>query len=282
MVVAPIITAAIVAASAIWMPFVRPQPSLSSGSLIINGAYPILTAASSLRQRIDLWTATHERVEVATWGDHLQPWHIRISTPFASRLTWFEKGRVYSRNDVKAPPGASSAAVSCWSFSTGCWSMVGSKLTGPLPAPPELTESNQQQRTWATAIEERGWPFPAFTCRLSAPMDRPDAPVYEVEGGVWAEQTDSPTRGGEIQTLRAIPATPMWPGLIANSLIFTAALYLVSFVPALVLSRFRNKRGHCPRCNYNLVGQLAPGCPECGWNRAAAAQSPPTAGPPSI
>jgi hypothetical protein len=26
-------------------------------------------------------------------------------------------------------------------------------------------------------------------------------------------------------------------------------------------------RGFCPQCEYDLRGQLAAGCPECGWNR---------------
>jgi len=29
----------------------------------------------------------------------------------------------------------------------------------------------------------------------------------------------------------------------------------------------RQRRGHCPQCNYNLLFDLKSGCPECGWNR---------------
>ena len=29
----------------------------------------------------------------------------------------------------------------------------------------------------------------------------------------------------------------------------------------------RMRRGLCPLCNYDLRGDLAAGCPECGWNR---------------
>jgi len=29
----------------------------------------------------------------------------------------------------------------------------------------------------------------------------------------------------------------------------------------------RQRRGHCPQCNYNLLFDLKSGCPECGWGR---------------
>ena len=271
-------TAGITAASAVWTPFVRPlstSPAAPGGG---NGTVEYVRAfiidGQTRRNTIDNWTANHEHVEVAAWGDHLQPWHIRISTPFASRLTWFEKGRVYSRSDVKAPPAASSAAVSCWSFSTACWNRVGSKLTGPLPAPPELTSTNHARTTWATAIEERGWPFRAFTCRLAAPMGSTSDAVYSVTGGVFADGADETTRSGEIQALKVIPTTPMWPGLIADSLLFGLAFYALSFVPLALLRRFRTCRGRCPKCGYNLAGQPSPGCPECGWNRDTSLAQP--------
>jgi hypothetical protein len=37
--------------------------------------------------------------------------------------------------------------------------------------------------------------------------------------------------------------------------------------------RGRIERAHlCPKCGYNLRGQLADGCPECGWGREENAQ----------
>ena len=32
----------------------------------------------------------------------------------------------------------------------------------------------------------------------------------------------------------------------------------------------RMRRGHCPRCNYDLRGRIGYGCPECGWRRPPA------------
>lgn len=30
----------------------------------------------------------------------------------------------------------------------------------------------------------------------------------------------------------------------------------------------RMRRGHCPRCDYDLRFKVGSGCPECGWRRA--------------
>ncbi|MEX2218649.1 MAG: hypothetical protein WD749_07790 [Phycisphaerales bacterium] len=46
-------------------------------------------------------------------------------------------------------------------------------------------------------------------------------------------------------------------------LIFSLAAALAA--GALLRARyFRPRRGHCPRCNYDLQGLRAPTCPECG------------------
>jgi len=67
-----------------------------------------------------------------------------------------------------------------------------------------------------------------------------------------------------------------------------AALFMVSGVGALVggfiglVTTPRNQipwvgRGpniqYCPKCKYDLRGDLASGCPECGWNRRDATKS---------
>lgn len=35
----------------------------------------------------------------------------------------------------------------------------------------------------------------------------------------------------------------------------------------------RRRRGHCPKCGYDLRHALDAGCPECGWNRDASGQA---------
>jgi len=70
-------------------------------------------------------------------------------------------------------------------------------------------------------------------------------------------------------SFRRIPLHPIWPGLLFDTL-FYAAIWFGVFIGFTGARRFiRAKRGRCPRCGYDLRGQLAQGCPECGWNRPA-------------
>ena len=74
---------------------------------------------------------------------------------------------------------------------------------------------------------------------------------------------------------RAVPRTPIWPGLLADWAIASGA-WLVLF--ALVYgtrglmreraARRRRARGRCPDCGYDLKGAFDDGCSECGWGRA--------------
>jgi len=52
--------------------------------------------------------------------------------------------------------------------------------------------------------------------------------------------------------------------------LFYAAIWFGMFFGFSSAKRFiRAKRGRCPRCGYDLRGNLDAGCPECGWGRAA-------------
>lgn len=64
-----------------------------------------------------------------------------------------------------------------------------------------------------------------------------------------------------------IPASPIWPGLLLDTAFYGAVWLILLFIPG-SRRRLRRRRGHCPRCGYDLKHDLASGCPECGWNRA--------------
>lgn len=36
----------------------------------------------------------------------------------------------------------------------------------------------------------------------------------------------------------------------------------------------RIRRGHCPRCSYDLLADFSRGCPECGWGKASMTAAP--------
>jgi hypothetical protein len=72
----------------------------------------------------------------------------------------------------------------------------------------------------------------------------------------------SQTTPAEPMTSLAIPLLPIWPGLLADTLLFSLLADLIwwGFVT------FRRRRlppGHCPACGYDLHGSKVV-CPECG------------------
>lgn len=68
-------------------------------------------------------------------------------------------------------------------------------------------------------------------------------------------------------TNRLIPLRPIWPGFVANWIVLTSSHYALFTFALFVRDRFRQRRGLCPRCAYELVGMIEDGCPECGWRR---------------
>jgi len=69
------------------------------------------------------------------------------------------------------------------------------------------------------------------------------------------------------ETRMALPLRPIWPGFLIDTL-FYAAIWFGVFFGFTSAKRFiRAKRGRCPHCGYDLRGQLAAGCPECGGGR---------------
>lgn len=79
-------------------------------------------------------------------------------------------------------------------------------------------------------------------------------------GARFASQTYGALQIGPI----SLPVRPIWPGLIANALVYACAIAGVRYgVPAL-RRRWRGRRGQCLACGYDLQGVEATGCPECG------------------
>jgi len=60
---------------------------------------------------------------------------------------------------------------------------------------------------------------------------------------------------------------PLWPGFVIDTLFYGAIWFGVFFGFTSAKRFIRVRRGRCPRCGYDLRGQSAQGCPECGWNR---------------
>lgn len=141
-----------------------------------------------------------------------------------------------------------------------------------------------------TVVEDaRGWPFLAMRCgyhvwnepggrsRLGASSSISGSEIVQVHhgevgfsasilaGGIPLATSDGqPDKTG--RTARALPLIPIWPGFLANTMIFSAPLlvpYGLWWAVHLIRRRNRRRRGCCLECGHQLIaGQF--NCPECG------------------
>ena len=102
-----------------------------------------------------------------------------------------------------------------------------------------------------------GWPFRAFVGRL------------------WSTNTISLRSEGKINIgrvngkYRRLPVLLIWPGFLANTVIYGVVFVLLALLLGVGRGARRTHHGRCPTCNYDLTHNLIVGCPECGWNRAS-------------
>ena len=117
--------------------------------------------------------------------------------------------------------------------------------------------------TNAGADHGYGWPLPALWYRVNGTIGGNTASATGIEGAILL----SPPSALEIRGygFRALPLYPSWPGLVVNTLAYSAAIWVALAAASLARRSLRARAGRCPKCAYDLRG-LAPGrpCPECG------------------
>ncbi len=88
-------------------------------------------------------------------------------------------------------------------------------------------------------------------------------------------------QGGGLPIVESIPSRPIWGGLLVNGALFGTAAWLLALALGSIVRRpvhlmhlvreaWRTRQGRCAQCGFDLRFDLARGCPECGWRRAAA------------
>lgn len=123
---------------------------------------------------------------------------------------------------------------------------------------PRILHEPSYAKISAGGQDARGWPFLALWCNI----DEVAPSGHSVRGGI-ALSPASTTTGHA----RALPYLPIFRGAILNTLIYSGAWTLIILIARRIRAILRRRRGHCPRCNFNLAGDIAAGCPECGWRR---------------
>lgn len=119
-------------------------------------------------------------------------------------------------------------------------------------------------------LVEAGFPFPAFRASSWQFENLTD----DTEGAIQVAPANIVTSNDQFDLPPGmVPMTPMWKGVICNTLIYTCGWLLLLSSPAsfrALRSRRRIKRGLCIRCGYDLHSGTGGPCPECGF------VSPPT------
>jgi hypothetical protein len=113
----------------------------------------------------------------------------------------------------------------------------------------------------------RGWPAACLSCTIEAinlSFGKAEFAEYIITGGLDLAQR----RNTAVPVPYVLPLRPIWPGFLINTLFYAVILWLLICGPFVLRRHIRLKRGRCPKCGYDLRGQLpGAGCPECGWNR---------------
>lgn len=175
---------------------------------------------------------------------------------------------------------------SAWHTVIDYWHMQVSGLSEMIPTadyeaqkfdyrmlPRHLRPRSLDELNMSAWYHQTGWPLPALSCSVHWKRQISNADIlYTVRGGVQLP------RDADFNP-RALPLTPVWPGLAVNIAIFASAWLLALWAAGTVRRWRRARRALCPKCGYSRAG-LTPGavCPECG-NSPGAAERHQSSGP---
>jgi hypothetical protein len=110
-----------------------------------------------------------------------------------------------------------------------------------------------------------GWPLPALAC-AAAYAPRNALQLTIIWGWPLPPRLASYLPGADFSGsgTTLLPTHPLYRGLILDTLLYGAAWFPFLATPGAFRRTLRRRRGHCPACGYDRLGEFATPCPECG------------------
>jgi hypothetical protein len=226
--------------------------SLTALAYISGGAVVTLLVSSALSQwgHVDSISIWHFRL----YADGLQP-EPRLgwgSDALLRRTRWVLPAAL-SPVHSDAPPGGHLRVLRY--DGTGVIDVFTLYTTWPA--------TNNRDSRW----HRSGWPLASFECRATGnglPLSWNEGWVWKLPAGVeWGpyDRTTHWIGGGR----PPIPLRPVFPGLLVDTALFAALLFLAGLVASQVRRARRFGLGRCATCGYSRRGLPShTSCPECG------------------
>ena len=122
-----------------------------------------------------------------------------------------------------------------------------------------------EENPYFIVTRDAGWPFSALSGRIELLSDD-SVPLIRSAGilslhGRWSWKS----------SVVLLPYRPHWIGFLLNTGLYGVGFWLLFSGLGAVHRRVRIRIGKCPKCGYDLRGDHAAGCPECGWGRSGRA-----------
>lgn len=172
-------------------------------------------------------------------------WRYGWSMSLGTMTYWSDRTYLFVDNKSDKGPWAESLLPS--------WS-------GLLEPTPEF--ARREQREERRAVDAYGLPLMSMWCSRGALLRAHDDRQTTLPGGGGFVTSLDPWRREDFYaTPRVLPFFVIWPGFLADSLLYAAAAWLACAAPLALRRRWRFRKGRCPHCGHRRSGLI---CAECG------------------